>query len=298
VQKGLWITMGQAAQPTPPVVVTGASGRIGRVLQVVWGGLRPAGFAVPDRVWWTARQAGQPVWHIGGPVPVLPQGAIVLHLAAALHGPEVASNAATTDAVCRAAIACGASHVFVASTAAVYPSGRDLAETVPPAPTSAYGRSKHESEQAAMRLLPGPMGPGLTVLRIGNLAGADSLLGGLQPGTPALLDPIPDQPGGPLRSYIGPSVLAGVLAALILRAQAGGDLPQILNVAQPGVVAMGDLLDAAGHPWRFGPRNPAAIPVVGLSVDRLQAVLPADTLPPATAAGILADLTSIKEQWR
>ena len=285
--------MGQNKQPAGPVVVTGAQGRIGRLLHQVWS--QPA-YPAPNPVVWTSRQSGTAVWNIGHDAPTLPSDAVILHLAAVLHGPGLDQNSAMTEEVCRTAIATGARHVFVVSTAAVYRPGGNLAETAALAPSSPYGRAKLKAEQAAMRLLSAAGGPGLTVLRIGNLAGADALLGGVRAGPPVVLDPVAGS-GGPLRSYIGPGVLAGVLAALIRRAMTGAPMPRVLNVAQPGVVAMADLLMAAGHSWRFGPTNLAVIPVVGLAVGPLEALLPAELLPPATARGLLADLRSLQGHW-
>jgi len=268
------------------LLVTGADGRLGRLLRLIWGD--GAG------VIWTARRASPGVvgWCIGQDTPpALPPGVVVLHLAATLRGDAdaLARNASDTAALCQAAGAAGVAHVFLASTAAVYrPGPLDIPETAPPDPANPYGAAKHAAEQAARATL---RGPGLTVLRIGNVAGADALLGA---GGPAVLDPVAGQPAGPLRSYIGPMVLAGVLAALVRQVQLGLVLPQVLNVAQPGVVAMGDLLTAAGRDWRFGPPREATVARVGLATDRLSALLP---LPPATPAGITADLASLRGRW-
>lgn len=292
--------MGQDDQAAEQIVVTGAAGRIGRLLHLVWA---QAGSPAPGAVLWTSRQKGGVVWHLGHAAPPLPAKAVFVHLAAVLRGPHLDQNATMTEAVCRTAIASGARHVFVVSTAAVYRPGADLAETAALGPVSAYGQAKLEAERVAERRLCDSGGPGLTVLRIGNLAGADALLGGLRAGHVAVLDPVATpvqmggQAGGPLRSYIGPGVLAQVLAALIQRAMTGAPLPRVLNLAQPGVVAMADLLTAAGHPWRFGPVNPAVIPVMGLAVGSLASLVPAALLPPATAPGLLADLRRLQGLW-
>lgn len=195
-------------------------------------------------------------------------------------------------ALCRAAQAAGARHILLASTAAVYrPGPDDLDETDVPAPANPYGAAKLAAEQAAVAALTDPGSPGLTILRVGNVAGADALLGGQGP---ALLDPVQEQTGGPLRSYIGPVMLAQVLAHLAARGASGAAIPPILNIAQPPVVAMADLLSAAGRPWRYGPVQPGVVPRVGLATHRLAALMP---LPTATAAGIVADLASLKDRW-
>lgn len=274
------------------LLVTGAAGRLGHLLRLHW----PDGVAglVPL---WTARRAGPGVlpWHIGQQdAPPLPPGSIVLHLAAELRGEpgHLARNAPITAEVCAAARQAAGRHVFVASSAAVYrPGPDDLCESTPPDPVNPYGAAKLAAEQAALREMSDPDAPGLTILRIGNVAGADALLGRTGPAT---LDPVAGQIGGPLRSYIGPGRLARVLEALITQAAAGQPLPQILNIAEPGVVAMADLLTAAGRVWQFGPPQPGTVPRVGLDTTRLQQLAP---LPPVTARGIAADLDHLKGCW-
>ncbi len=314
------------------LVVTGSAGRFGTLLRLLWPGL--VGGALPV---WFARVGGSGVvgWQIGvDPPAALPQGAVVLHLAATLRGDAagLAANTAQTTAVCHAAQRAGARHVFFASTAAIYaPGPMDIPESDSPGPLTPYGAAKLAAEHAAEATLCGADGPGLTLLRIGNVAGADALLGrhgSMTPGPatlgpatlgpatlgpatwspttlgpatwspatlgPMTLDPVPGLPAGPLRSYIGPHALAGVLAGLIERAAAGQALPRRLNVALPGVVAMGDLLTAAGRDWRFGPPRAGVVPRVGLATGLLTGLLP---LPAATAQGITADLASLKGRW-
>ncbi|MGL6211589.1 MAG: NAD-dependent epimerase/dehydratase family protein, partial [Paracoccaceae bacterium] len=200
-------------------------------------------------------------------------------------------NAMETALVCQAARAARAAHVVMASTAAVYaPGPGELAETDPLAPANPYGAAKLAAEQAAARELEGSA-TGLTILRIGNVAGADALLGGVGP---AVLDPVAGQEGGPHRSYIGPQVLGRVLGDLIGHLARGQVLPQVLNVAQPGVVAMGDLLTAAGRDWQFGPPKAEVVPRVVLSTERLDSLV---TVPKATASGIVKDLQDLKGRW-
>ena len=269
------------------VLVTGANGRIGRALRAVLPENRAAGLPIL----WHGRQAGPGVdlvWDIGtNPPVVLPKGLIILHLAGRPTG-DVANHALATEAVCHAANAAAARHVFVMSSAAVYAPGPEaLREDAAPGPVSDYGRAKLAAEQVAHRVL---QGPGLTLLRLANVAGADALLGGCVPGRVVVLDPVAGQAGGPERSYIGPRVLADVLVGLVARVVAGRDLPLVLNVAQPRVIAMADLLAARGQPWAFGPVRAAAIARVVVDTSLLQSLI---SVPVATAAGLVADMDGV-----
>lgn len=245
-------------------------------------------------VLWSARRPGQGidlVWDLGQPPPrPLPEGAILLHLAGQTRGtPEVlAENRRSAQAISAAAQQGRARHLFIMSSVAVYrPQATAIAEAQPCDPVSAYGQAKLDAEAAVQAM------PRRTVLRLGNLAGADALLTAARRG-PVVLDPVPGQPGGPERSYIGPRALALVLETLIRRAALGQDLPQILNLAQAPALAMGDLLSALGAEWRFGPANAAVVPRVAVDVARLSALVP---LAPASAAGLAADLISLQGLW-
>lgn len=270
----------------PPIIVTGASGRLGRMLRLIWAEAPPAG---SPALWLLRRPATAPdersVDLLSPSVGLidLPAGAIILHLAGTVAGPA-ADHAALAQAVLVLAERTRARHLFLASSAAVYGIGtQDHDEAEPPAPVSDYGRAKLSAEQ----VLAGHAG--CTSLRIGNVARADAILGG--PATARLLDPVPDGPSGPVRSYIGPRVLAGALASLVRLAAAGRALPAVLNLAQDPPLAMGDLLTAAGLPWSWGPPNPRAIPRVALSTRRLDALVPG--LPRASAAGMVMESRSI-----
>lgn len=267
-----------------PVLVTGSAGRIGRALRAIWG--RNAAETFP--ILWQSRDSVRPGdlhWNIGqNPPPDLPPGLVVLHLAGKTSG-DVAQNVAITQAVCAAALAAQARHVFVLSTAAVYPPGPlPLDETVQPAPISPYGQSKLAAEAVARQVLGGQA----TILRLANVAGADALLGTPRP--EVVLDPIEGQPGGPERSYIGPRMLAQVLAELLHRAAMGADLPPLMNLALQPPVAMADLLQARGQAWRFGPPRAAAVARVVLNTDRLAALMP---VPLTSPQALITDVDSV-----
>ena len=171
--------------------------------------------------------------------------------------------------------------VFLASSAAVYGAqGGLLDETQPCTPTAPYGAAKLEMENAA-RHLGAARGVGVTSLRIGNVAGADAILGGWTDGM-ALDTGATGQT--PKRSYIGPHTFADVVAAL-LDAQ---DLPDCLNLSAPGAVEMGALLDAAGLPWSRRMPADAVIWDVTLATVRLSRYFAFDPVQ-STAPGLVSE---------
>lgn len=150
----------------------------------------------------------------------------------------------------------GLKRLIIASSSAVYGAGSGCAfrEGDLPSPVNAYGAAKLDMEkicgEAASRL-----GVEVCFLRIGNVAGADSLLGRfMADGDPLTLDIFPDG-DGPRRSYIGPVGLAHVLVKLALSKDA---LPTVMNIGASTPVAMNALLDAADLAWakRDVPSNP------------------------------------------
>lgn len=207
---------------------------------------------------------------------------VVLALAGVVRGTE-AELALNTDlalAGCALAARSGARRVLVASSGAVYGPGvgQALTETCALAPANAYGRAKVRMEQAVLDWAASPGRPAVTLLRIGNIAGLDALLGGNPPDALVTLDPVPGRPGGPVRSYIGVRALAEVLAALCGKAGAGKALPDVLNIAADPAVTMGALLEADGRRWTYGAENPAVIPSVVLDTGRLKQLLPEQNL--------------------
>lgn len=275
----------------PRLLVLGGSGRLGGLLRRVWS---LPGAAAPQAVW-QARRPGD-FAAFGGPSVVFDPLAAPAALAAAVAGADavlmlagptrgsaeaLAAHAALAAAVLAAA---GGRPVLLASSAAVYgrPAGRPCHEEDPPAPVSDYGRAKAQMEAVAAGR------PGAVVLRIGNVAGADALLGQPAPPGGRRLHVFPDG-RAPRRSYIGPQALARALARLVRLATAGAALPGVINLALSGVVGMDALLRAAGESWRADPAPPEAIETVELAVDRALALGLVPDLP-VTAAGLLADL--------
>jgi nucleoside-diphosphate-sugar epimerase len=273
------------------VLITGASGRLGRVLRAQWADRNDLGF---DPVWCSRHPAVDSDVHwdiLSDDPPTLPKGAIILHLAGVLRGDRLAlsQNALMALAICRAAKATAAAHIFLPSSAAVYGKGQcDHVEVHAPDPRSDYGQAKLDMEREALTWAQNEdqNTPNITCLRIGNVLGADKLFGGLDTGNRVVLDAIPDQVGGPIRSYIGPRAFARTVASLVMKAGSGVALPKILNIASTGAVSMADLLIAAERPYSFGKPRTDAIPKVSLSTKRLELLVPSG---PVDAPGMIAD---------
>ena len=134
--------------PTPVdrIVITGATGFIGRALAVRLARFTPLSLA-GDR--WRDAIAATDL-----------RGATVIHLGARVHDPRGreeafhADNAVKTQALVQAAAAAGARRFVLASSVKVFgeesPPGRAFDERDPPRPEDAYARSKLEAERAVV----------------------------------------------------------------------------------------------------------------------------------------------------
>lgn len=257
---------------TARIAVLGAGGQVGRLLQRAWPG--------PPPLWLTRRPApGALAWDLPAPPPAALAGAdtLVCLLRPPADAP-VAAHAALARATVEAARRAGIRRLLLASSIAVYGGdGAPWQEDAPLCPVNEYGRGKCAMEAAALATsLP------VTVLRLGNVVGADALSAALAGAAPVIIDRT--GPAGPLRSVIGAGALARVLLALATRAE----LPPILNVALPGAVGMADLAHAAGRHVGWRAPGPAALARAEMRVDRLQRLLPRP-LPPADAAALIAE---------
>lgn len=286
-----------SAVPERGPLVLGAGGRVGRMFrrlaaQGLWPGPEPVWHTRDGRdgtLGWDMAADWLPGWPDLPPLP-----GIVVLAGHTRDAPELAgasleerafelglANEAPAGAARRLARERGIGTVLLCSSAAVYgaapgPRGEDgLADAA-----TSYGLAKLFMEREVgidVRLRPVP---GTCCLRIGNVAGADALFGAMASG-PVTLDRLPDGTS-PRRAYIGPLTLARALVALLARP----DLPPILNLAQPGLLLMSDLLLAAGHPFAWRPAPPTALPALEMDLSRLQALVP---LPPATPEGLVAE---------
>ncbi len=280
-------------------LILGAGGRVGRMFrhlaaQGLWPGPEPVWHTRDGRDgtlgWDIDRHGSRPDW---GQLPSV-AGIVVLagqtkappgrpvedaEWAAARLGLANERPALAAQALARHR---GIERVLLCSSAAVYGAASGpQREEVTVRPATAYGRAKQIMEQGAedeRRFHRGT--PPTCALRIGNVAGADALFGAMAQG-PVTLDRLPDG-AAPRRAYIGPLTLARALVALLARP----DLPPVLNLAQPGLLPMSDLLRAAGHPFAWRPAPPTALPTLEMDLSRLLALVP---LPPATPGTLVAE---------
>ena len=283
----------------PPVLVLGATGRIGTILRKCWGRDRAlwqtrakAGLSDPEAGpdpgpdWVTLAPLEQP----GALVRAASGVKVIICLAGVVPGRSgpvgnLSDNTALAEAAIRAGATVGA-RVLLASSAAVYGYRAGvLDEATPLAPRSNYGRAKAAMEIRAAAL-GGRLGVPVCALRIGNIAGIGAILGGWKPGFQ--LDRF-DDGRTPRRSYIGMATLARVLGDLVARP----DLPDVLNIASPGAVEMGALLEAAKLGWTPRPAPDSAVPEVVLSTRALARFV---TLPETTRAdALVAEWHALKE---
>lgn len=254
-------------------LILGATGNVGQALQ-----------RVPDDCW-----NGTPVWQSRSPIShyyhwdILDAGAPDV----ACNGIVMLAGAADSDAAVHIGLAQKAAklgerlgvRVLIASTQAVYgPQAGRLSEATPCKPVGAYGTAKLAMEQAVA-------GQGhVTCMRIGNIMGTD-MLGRAAMRGDVVLDQLPSG-HAPERAMIGPVTFARVLTGLL---DTEKSLPQALNVAQPGMVAMDDILTAAGVPWGWRTAPETVLPCLDLDVSMLGAMVP---LAPADPAVLVAEARS------
>ena len=257
------------------ILLTGASGRVGRMLCACWTDAVPGLALVPQY-----RGTGPPgtvQWDpLEGPGPLLAHVAeagrplAIVALAGVTPGPgrDLRLNRTLAEATLDAAVRAGVRRVLLASSSAVYGAGdgTPFAEEAARVPVNAYGAAKQEMEAACAPWR--ARGLDICALRIGNVAGADALLLNVAragPGAAVVIDQFADG-GGPVRSYIGPVTLAAVLATLCRHP---GPLPGALNIASPEPVAMMALAGAAGAPIKTRPAPQEAHQRITLDCGRL-----------------------------
>lgn len=246
------------------ILVLGASGRVGRLMRLAWDRQPPQAELILQ-----SRTGPGLHWQPGQPNPFGTVDAVIA-LWGVTPGPDADLSQNTTLALAAQDIAaqCGAGRVLHCSSVAVYtPADTPLSETAPTAPPNPYGAAKLAMEHALSDA------PGSTILRIGSVAGAESLAAAIRKGWAADPQPVPldrfADGHGPARSYIAPSDMARVLVQLALHPD---PLPHILNLGAPAPVQMEALLHAANHPFHWQPAPATARQTATLDCTRLAAL--------------------------
>jgi UDP-glucose 4-epimerase len=261
---------------TSATVVVGASGRLGSMVRRAW----KTGTAGPGPVAYQGRRGGsgsdiawpdlsdaRPLadWaNRNAPISTL----IMLAGTVPGMGRSMGENVAIARACLDAALEVGARRVLLASSSAVYGRGRPAAfsEDYDAHPVSAYGLAK-----LAMESMSRDYSGRLQVcnLRIGNVAGADALLGNVGD-LPVRLERFSDGHAA-LRSYIGPRTFAETLAALCDPAI---EPPFLLNVATPRPVYLEELMAAAHVDWQWEAGQEPDRQYIALDCSRAVALCP------------------------
>lgn len=258
---------------TGEILFLGSNGRVGRLLRQVLTCPPPdlQEFARRPLIW----QARQPqtgpdtlVWSPGGALPtgLRPQAVVALWGVTSGTATALAQNTYLARAAFDLACQTGARRVLHLSSAAIYgaPSG-PVCEASTPKPCTPYGMAKLAMERAIADWQSQGSTPRNTILRLGNVAGADSLFANLA--TPLTLDRFAGGQG-PSRSYIAPRDLARVIARLVTCPL--GQLPEVANIAGPYPVPMADIARAAGVPIRWRTAPPGALERMDLATDTLR----------------------------
>lgn len=171
----------------------------------------------------------------------------------------------------------GVGHVVLMSSAAVYgiADKTPVHENAPLQPITPYGETKANMERIAQLIPIAPSPMAITILRIGNVAGADALFAAAkrhaETRKPMQLHRLPDGTA-PVRSYIGPRDLFDAVHALSARHEGPA---RVVNVAHPQPVRLDAMLQAyKSHllpdlEWGDAPLPDGVPAVVTLSTDKL-----------------------------
>ena len=268
------------------ILVTGAGGRLGRLLQGAYRAVCPQ----QVEVLFAARSGPSdlPPFSAEDVPPDLPPVDMVVGLWGVTSGNRAAldRNRDLVAGTFAAACATGARRTLHLSSAAVYGPGADLTESDPMNAATEYGRSKLLMEQAVMQLQSDHCQH--CSIRLANVVGADSLAPALRsgPALPVTLTRFADG-GGPQRSYISPGHLLEVFCALA-RLPVATALPRALNVAAATPVEMEALARSAGKEVLWSPATIRDRQTVTLSTARLRGLLP-DLPLNKTAQNMIAD---------
>ena len=261
------------------LLVLGAGGRVGRLLQSVWRDRDDVVFAsrVPSgaQLAWTGTDAvAQLADH--GPYRA------VLSLVGAPYSDASLQEAQIAGEVIALARDLRVGRVMLTSSAAVYGAEEGLYSEVDPLlGSSPYARSKIALERAVADR------PGTVCLRLGNVAGADSLLRARKDTWDLVAWP---SGATPRRAYVSPNRFAELLLALVHADQ----LPSVLNISGTAVgIEMGDILDAMGLAWAAQTPDAGAVKRHLLDMARLRSI-PGCDLPDESVEAVAA---SVSAHW-
>ncbi len=256
-------------KPLKRVLVTGATGRVGRMVRAAWANMDAETLGITP-IFLGRRKENDLRW----PADLwrsMPQcDAVIAMWGQTGTDPEkLAENLSLARSSRDLARACGAERVFHFSSSAVYGAGRGWSETDTPQPGNIYARYKLMMEEMIASFDDGAVNH--CCLRLANVVGADSLADILRGHQFARLDQFEDGTG-PIRSYIGARDLAKSLAALVNLPLS--DLPSVLNLAAPEPLAMVDLVRASKTPFKWQPAPKTAVKEVSVSTKLLSSLLP------------------------
>ncbi len=276
------------------VLVLGASGKLGRMLRRLWAPGRPGG----GQTLWQYRKdpPGNGIeWQPGRAVPGgLSSVDSVLALWGVTPGArdapprDLGENSTLAVEAMELAARLGAGRVLHCSSAAVYVPGPDpLREDAAGGGINAYGRAKLDMEKAiADWCAAHPTGPRAVIMRIGNVAGADSLFAAIGAaigcGSGRITLDRFDTGEGPWRSYVSLRALAQTIETLMNCET--GPAPLTVNVATRPPLAMEAIARAAGCEIDWRPAPEGAAPMVWLGTARLAQMT---TLPEESAGSLV-----------
>lgn len=259
----------------PKALLLGAQGKAGRALRQAWIDTPPHAFEIVPVARHPQHEAVLP-WTGQGTRPVPGDVRAIIAMWGVTHGTpaELKANSSLAIKALNLAEQIGAATVLHCSSAAVYGHRAEpMTEDMALVPASDYAQSKVDMEQAIAawhRAHPGVPVKSV-ILRIGNVAGADSLFLNLARGKAITLDRFGDGQG-PRRSYVSMQDMARMVEALLRDPSRDG----IFNIAAPDPTDMAAIADAAGAEVAWRPAPDGANPVLHLDTTRLARVLPPD----------------------
>ncbi|WP_157937607.1 NAD-dependent epimerase/dehydratase family protein [Oceaniglobus roseus] len=247
-------------------------------------------------------------WDMDRPPPprprlLAPDGVSVFSFAGVTprSGAPLGHNTALALAALEAAREWGAARLFVMSSSSVY-GATDMAgarENARLHPAGDYGAAKVAMETALRDAAAVPGAPPVTILRLGNVAGAGqpfdaAAAAGTRPLTP---DRFPDGPG-PSRSFVGPLTLAHCFARLSDLVAAEEELPPVLNVAAPRPTTMSAILSVLGVPFAWAPAPQTALHRVHLDTRALMRLVPDIDPQDGDAAALVREVRAVTSEMR